>query len=97
MNLKVNIVYKVLHNKIVNSKVYKVHSIVYIMKDKQRDDVKIVSDILKTRSNGFSITQVKEKSKIPRCSVVSALNKLEGAEKVDINFFGMSKVYSWKK
>ena len=62
----------------------------------KRDDVETVSKVLKTRKNGFSITQIKELTKLPRCSVVSALDKLEGAEKVNINFFGMNKVYSWK-
>lgn len=62
-----------------------------------RDDVKTVSKILKTRRNGFSISQVKEESKLPRCSVVSALDKLEGAGKVEISHFGQSKVYTWKK
>lgn len=63
----------------------------------ERDDVNTVSDILKTRRNGFTITQIKEESKLPRCSVKSALDKLEGAGKVEINIFGRNKVYSWKK
>lgn len=63
----------------------------------KRDDVETILKVLKTRRNGFSITQIKEATKLPRCSVVSALDKLEGAEKVNISIFGRNKVYSWKE
>jgi hypothetical protein len=63
----------------------------------KRNDVEEISKILQTRPNGFTISQIKEKSKLPKCAVISALDKLEGAEKVNVIFFGRSKVYSWKK
>lgn len=84
-----------MHHIIYNTKLYKGYNIIPNMADK-RDDVKTVSKVLKTRRNGFTITQIKEETELPRCSVNSALDKLEGAKKVEINIFGRSKVYSWK-
>ena len=86
-------------NNIHNNKVYKEYYVKYDMRKEEqiKNDVEVVSKILKTRSNGFSITQVKEASNLPKCAVVSALNKLDGAGKVDLNIFGRNEVYSWRK
>ena len=45
-------------------------------------------------SDGLTITELVEKTKLNRSSIRTALAKLDGAEKVIVRKIGMAKVYS---
>lgn len=53
--------------------------------------------ILKENPEGLTITELVKISKLSRHRVLTALAKLEGADKVLIRRAGMAKIYSLKK
>jgi DNA-binding transcriptional ArsR family regulator len=63
-------------------------------------EVKIMGDklisVLKKNSQGLTITELVDKSKLSRSAVRIELAKLEGANKVSIRKIGMAKVYLLK-
>ena len=56
-----------------------------------------VIQVLKKNSNGLTIGELVEKSKIVRSKVRIILAKLEGAEKVSVRKAGMAKIYTLTK
>lgn len=56
---------------------------------------KLIS-VLKKNSQGLTITELVDKSKLSRSAVRIELAKLEGANKVSIRKIGMAKVYLLK-
>ncbi len=62
--------------------------------DKNSDNV--VNEVVSVlnNSNGLTITEIVQKTKLNRYAVRIALAKLEGARKVDVRKIGMAKVYT---
>ena len=57
---------------------------------------KIIS-VLKSNSDGLTITDIVDKTKFGRSAVRTALANLEGGDKVSIKKIGIAKVYSLKR
>ena len=64
--------------------------------NKSKDKVVNKIDSVLKNSNGLTITEIVEKTKLNRSSVRIALAKLDGAEKVFVRKIGMAKVYFLK-
>ena len=53
--------------------------------------------ILKKTSRGLTITDIVNKSKFSRSTVINILSRLEGAGKISFRKIGMAKIYSLNK
>ena len=53
--------------------------------------------ILKKTSRGLTITDIVNKSKFSRSTVINILSRLEGADKISFRKIGMAKIYSLNK
>ena len=53
--------------------------------------------ILKKASRGLTITDIVNKSKFSRSTVLNVLSRLEGACKISFRKIGMAKIYSLNK
>ncbi len=81
-----------------------VYNVEHIIINKMGDNIinknsdNVVDEIVSVlkNSNGLTITEIVEKTKLNRSSVRTALAKLDGAEKVFVRKIGMAKVYFLK-
>ena len=60
----------------------------------KEDKIKL---ILKKTSRGLTITDIVNKSKFSRSTVINILSRLEGAGKISFRKIGMAKIYSLNK
>ncbi len=69
--------------------------LVLMLSLKMDENAKRIIGILK-KNSGLTITELVKISKLSRHKVITALAKLEGADKVSIREVGMAKIYSLK-